>query len=81
MKLLLDTHLLLWAVGSPGQLSATTRALLEEAENELFFSAAEPVGNRHQARPRQERFPGRRTGTAQGLAQQWLQRTADHQRT
>ncbi|WP_349616026.1 type II toxin-antitoxin system VapC family toxin [Azotobacter salinestris] len=40
MKLLLDTHLLLWAAGSPEQLSATTRALLEAPENELFFSAA-----------------------------------------
>ncbi|MEE4462829.1 type II toxin-antitoxin system VapC family toxin [Azotobacter chroococcum] len=40
MKLLLDTHLLLWAAGSPERLSATTRALLEAPENELFFSAA-----------------------------------------
>ncbi|AJE22457.1 type II toxin-antitoxin system VapC family toxin [Azotobacter chroococcum] len=40
MKLLLDTHLLLWAAGSPERLSATTRTLLEAPENELFFSAA-----------------------------------------
>ncbi|QQE89706.1 type II toxin-antitoxin system VapC family toxin [Azotobacter chroococcum] len=40
MKLLLDTHLLLWAAGSPQRLSATTRTLLEAPENELFFSAA-----------------------------------------
>jgi PIN domain nuclease of toxin-antitoxin system len=40
MKLLLDTHLLLWAAGVPERLSGTARALLEAADNELFFSAA-----------------------------------------
>lgn len=40
MKLLLDTHLLLWAAGSPEQLPAAARALLEDSQNELLFSAA-----------------------------------------
>jgi PIN domain nuclease of toxin-antitoxin system len=40
MKLLLDTHLLLWAAGSPDLLTATARPLLEDAQNELLFSAA-----------------------------------------
>ena len=40
MKLLLDTHLLLWAAGSPNRLSAEARALVEAPENELLFSAA-----------------------------------------
>ncbi|PPK76178.1 hypothetical protein B0F87_104270 [Methylobacter tundripaludum] len=40
MKLLLDTHLLLWAAGSPDQLSAVARPLLEDPSNELLFSAA-----------------------------------------
>jgi PIN domain nuclease of toxin-antitoxin system len=40
MKLLLDTHLLLWAAGSPGQLPAAARLLLEDPHNELLFSAA-----------------------------------------
>ena len=40
MKLLLDTHLLLWAAGDPGRLSAAARALIEDPGNELFFSAA-----------------------------------------
>ena len=40
MKLLLDTHLLLWAAGSPEQLPDAARKLLENSENELFFSAA-----------------------------------------
>lgn len=40
MKLLLDTHLLLWAAGMPDRLSAEARALIDMPENELFFSAA-----------------------------------------
>lgn len=38
MKLLLDTHLLLWAAGQPKRLSAATRKLLNDADNELLFS-------------------------------------------
>jgi PIN domain nuclease of toxin-antitoxin system len=40
MKLLLDTHLLLWAAGSPSQLSAIARKLIADPGNELVFSAA-----------------------------------------
>ncbi len=40
MKLLLDTHLLLWAAGNPGRLSRAARALIENPDNELIFSAA-----------------------------------------
>lgn len=40
MKLLLDTHLLLWAAGQPDKLSATARLLLDDPQNELLFSAA-----------------------------------------
>lgn len=40
MKLLLDTHLLLWAAGNPDRLSAEAHALIGAPENELFFSAA-----------------------------------------
>ena len=40
MKLLLDTHVLLWAAGSPAQLPPAARALLEDLNNELVFSAA-----------------------------------------
>ena len=38
MKLLLDTHLLLWAGKTPEKLTARTRALLTDAENDLHFS-------------------------------------------
>lgn len=40
MKLLLDTHVLLWAAGQPEQLPASARALLDDPLNELLFSAA-----------------------------------------
>jgi PIN domain nuclease of toxin-antitoxin system len=40
MKLLLDTHLLLWAAGQPERLSSTARALINNLDNELLFSAA-----------------------------------------
>lgn len=40
MKLLLDTHVLLWAAGNPDRLSAEARVLIEAPENELWFSAA-----------------------------------------
>jgi PIN domain nuclease of toxin-antitoxin system len=40
MKLLLDTHLLLWAASWPDRLPPRTRELIEAPDNELFFSAA-----------------------------------------
>lgn len=40
MRLLLDTHVLLWAVGQPDRLLAKARKLLLNADNELIFSAA-----------------------------------------
>ncbi len=38
MKLLLDTHLLLWAAGEPDRLSADANSLIGDIKNELFFS-------------------------------------------
>ncbi len=40
MKVLLDTHLLLWAAGSPAQLTRDARNLIEDPDTELVFSAA-----------------------------------------
>ena len=40
MKLLLDTHLLLWAAAQPERLPEVARVLLEAPENELVFSVA-----------------------------------------
>jgi PIN domain nuclease of toxin-antitoxin system len=38
MKLLLDTHLLLWAAGQPERLSSAATLEIENRENELLFS-------------------------------------------
>lgn len=40
MKLLLDTHILLWAASGSKQLSDNAVGLLENPENELLFSVA-----------------------------------------
>src|ERR1700733_4392144 len=40
MKLLLDRHLLLWAAAEPRRLSKQARALIENPDNDLLFSAA-----------------------------------------
>lgn len=40
MRLLLDTHALLWAVGSPSDLPPRVRALLEDGRTEVCVSAA-----------------------------------------
>jgi PIN domain nuclease of toxin-antitoxin system len=39
MRLLLDTHILLWAATEPERLSAATRSSFEDPNNELAFSA------------------------------------------
>lgn len=40
MRLLLDTHLLIWAMGDPGRLSTSLRERLEDPANTLVFSVA-----------------------------------------
>ena len=40
MKLLLDTHVILWAAGKPDKLSGEAKALLLDERNSLHFSSA-----------------------------------------
>jgi PIN domain nuclease of toxin-antitoxin system len=40
MKLLLDTHVLLWAAGAPNRLSTKARGLIGDPGNEVLFSVA-----------------------------------------
>ena len=40
MRILLDTHLLIWAVADPGRLDRKTADDLEDTANEVLFSAA-----------------------------------------
>jgi PIN domain nuclease of toxin-antitoxin system len=40
MRVLLDTHVLLWALAEPRRLDGKTRATIEDDGNEVLFSAA-----------------------------------------
>jgi PIN domain nuclease of toxin-antitoxin system len=40
MKLLLDTHILLWAAEGSDQLSSKAKSLIENTDNHLYFSSA-----------------------------------------
>jgi PIN domain nuclease of toxin-antitoxin system len=40
VKLLLDTQLLLWAAGQPERLPVAARRMIDDASNQLMFSAA-----------------------------------------
>jgi PIN domain nuclease of toxin-antitoxin system len=40
VKLLVDTHLLLWAASAPDKLPAAARDLIDDSENSLLFSVA-----------------------------------------
>jgi PIN domain nuclease of toxin-antitoxin system len=40
VRLLLDTHLLLWAAGAPERLPTAARELIDDANNQLMFSVA-----------------------------------------
>ncbi len=40
MKLLLDTHVLLWAASASDRLSAQAREMIEDSNNTLIFSSA-----------------------------------------
>ncbi|HEY0206272.1 MAG TPA: type II toxin-antitoxin system VapC family toxin [Acetobacteraceae bacterium] len=40
MEFLLDTHILIWALGKPSRLSAGIQAMLKSPENQIAFSAA-----------------------------------------
>lgn len=40
MRLLLDTHLLLWAAGKPEKLPPLAQSMLLDTDNELVFSSA-----------------------------------------
>jgi PIN domain nuclease of toxin-antitoxin system len=40
LRILLDTHILLWALIDPARLNASVRAQLEDARQDILFSAA-----------------------------------------
>jgi PIN domain nuclease of toxin-antitoxin system len=42
LRLLLDTHVMLWAISDPGRLSVQARSAIESGENEVFVSVVSP---------------------------------------
>lgn len=72
MKLLLDTHVLLWAASDPDQLTAAARDGLEDGTNDVFVSVVsaweiaikQSLGKLELAKPAEQWLPEvlRRTG-------------------
>lgn len=42
LRLLLDTHVLIWALSDPNRLAARTRTAIETEENDVFVSVVSP---------------------------------------
>jgi PIN domain nuclease of toxin-antitoxin system len=42
LRLLLDTHVMLWAIADPGRLSSQARSVIASEENEVFVSVVSP---------------------------------------
>lgn len=59
MKMLLDTHIALWAIADTGKLSGEMIKLLESKDNEVFYSAASiwEVAIKHKIKPEQMPMP------------------------
>lgn len=53
MKVLLDTHIILWALDNNPRLPVKARQLIENEENQIYYSTASvwEVAIKHMARP------------------------------
>ena len=59
MKVLLDTHALLWLITGDDRLSENARQIFLNEESRLFFSAASLWGDLHKKKPREDIAEGR----------------------
>lgn len=59
MKLLLDTHIAIWAVGNSARLSESARGLIADARNEILVSIGSlwEIAIKHALRRRIEQMP------------------------
>jgi len=73
MRILLDTHFLLWAVGPPTLLSNTIRSVLEDPLNEIIFSAVSILEIAIKAALGREDFLARPDGVAQAALRSGFQ--------
>ena len=80
MRLLLDTHILLWGAIEPERLSVTANALIEDPDNEITFSVVSALGGRDQDRSGPRRFSYRRRFASPTAARQRLRRARDRRR-
>ncbi len=69
MRVLLDTHLLLWAVARPGRLSSEARSLILDAANEVYYSAASVWEVAIKSALRRRDFKANPTALVRALAQ------------
>ena len=60
MKLLADTHIIIWALLDNGKLPAQARALLSDPKNEVYFSSVSvwEIAMKHAAHPNELPFTG-----------------------
>ena len=81
MKLLLDTHLLLWVANEPKRLPKTARVQIENPENELLFSAASIWEITIKRSLGRDDFDVDPRVLRRFVAGQWIYRVTHHQRT
>jgi len=63
MRILLDTHILLWTMTNDHRLSARARGLLEQEELDLYFSpiSISEISVKHRLHPDEMKFDGTET--------------------
>ncbi|MDO5424265.1 MAG: type II toxin-antitoxin system VapC family toxin [Eubacteriales bacterium] len=61
MKVLLDTHIILWALENSSKLPEQARKIIEDEENQIYYSTASiwEIAIKHKARPDKMRIDGR----------------------
>ena len=59
MRILLDTHIALWAVADSGRLSEEVTRMLEAEKNEIYYSVASvwEIAIKHHIKPEQMPIP------------------------
>ncbi|MDO9336131.1 MAG: type II toxin-antitoxin system VapC family toxin [Caulobacter sp.] len=80
MRLLLDTHVLIWAARDPGRLSERVRDLLQDPGNDLFVSvvAAYEIEFKRDRDPDVSALPAQLTPILQQMDMEWLLLTNRH---
>jgi PIN domain nuclease of toxin-antitoxin system len=80
VRLLVDTHAIVWAVIEPARLSATAREALADPDNDLLLSAvcAYEIEFKRDRDATLQRLPPDLRASLSGLGFSWLAVTAEH---